>query len=917
MIHFFTTLLILSGLCSNMFGQSIDKLPAYLAGSNAGTEYYISFPPCYEDVSTNADNTLQVFVASAVTQEVTLEVKGKNYKETKITEPNGVIEFRLSPMYGQPYQKPVNMLANPEQVYEGLAVHITSAHPIVVYGVTRFHFTSDGFMAIPVSSFGTEYVIGAYPQYTGVNGPYQLPSLTNIIAAYDGTVVTFTMGGTKGSRTTGGMILGETKTFVMKAGDVLCFANQGAAADISGSLVQSTKPIGVVSGNQCANVPSGVNACDFICEMELPTYAWGREYHVTPIVDRKKAPIIRVFAKQPNTKVYRDGKFWFDLSLATRAEGHSFIEKRVFDGNMDDLINSGDSPCKVISADKPIYVMLYNPGQTDDNIVSDPFQMVISPFEQYRKEIVFATPNAKGSTLSFTKQYVNLVYQTNPDGSIPDDLEFATVLNSNFIWNKVSDLFGTNPGIKFLIPVNGKPYAMKRLQLNGDGVYRIRAKNPFAAYSYGFSSFDSYGFPTSTSLFDMMVIDTVKPTPTCIQLCDGSVRGKNGTDNAMIEDNPKNINTSSKLGLIFMDLDSSYNYHFSYNLNGTFIPGSSTSTEWSLNVLNKDIDAKARVVFIDRDGNDTIITFRYTPTSIQVYHDNKDLQYVKVGQNIISNIELINKSIDKELVISDMELKSGIMGFSISTQTFPLTLAPGEKKLIPITFNANSKGRFIDTLLIYSGCGITEKTLSEALVGEVSITTSDIDFGSLELGQKSVQNVLIRNTGDFELAITGFSGPKSKQNFRTLNWPLINTQNPLKLSPNETKQLSVEFNPSESRNYEDEIIFHSNANISDSIAVLQGMVNAATDIHIFDTHRLSYSIMKSQDYLVINVHADMNEALHISMTDLSGALVYNKRHINHNQNCEYIINLNGFSSGIYLLNIRQGKNNRMEKITIK
>jgi IgGFc binding protein/Secretion system C-terminal sorting domain/PKD-like domain len=477
----------------------VKNLTKYLSSSIAGTEFLFSFPPVHEEV-VGGDNSLRILVVSSVRQEVTVELKAKGVKITKTTIPNEVVEFRISPSDGFPYSKSINSLAPPEKVYSQSAIQVKAQEPIIVYGVARYQYSADGFFAIPVSSFGTEYVIAAYPQYTAVGSTYDLPSLSNIIAAYDSTEVTFTMGGINGSLTTGGLSKGQRATVTMMRGDVWCFADAGDGQDISGSLVKSNKPIGVVSGNQCANVPSGVYGCDYMCEMELPTFTWGKEYHVTPIVGRQKAPVIRVFAKEKDTKVYRDGQDLMRLTLNSRGEGDAFIERRAFDGNLNDLVNQGGTPCKVISADKPIYVMLYNPGQTDDNLVSDPFQMVLTPLEHYQKEIVFATPNAQGSSLPFTRQFVNLVYENTPDGAIPDDLEFATVVNGKFTWKKVSVQFGPTPGFKFAIPVRGKVYSMKRLQLNGDGVFRIRSSSPFAAYAYGFSSYDSYGFPTSVSL---------------------------------------------------------------------------------------------------------------------------------------------------------------------------------------------------------------------------------------------------------------------------------------------------------------------------------------------------------------------------------------------------------------------------------
>jgi hypothetical protein len=257
-------------------GIDKKKLPSLLAGSNAGNEFYVSFPPVYEEVA-GGDNSLRIFVASGVRQEVTISIPGKGVKLTKVTVPNDVIEFRINPGDGLPYSKPINALAPPEQVYQQSALQIKARAPIVVYGVARYQYTSDGFLAIPVNAFGTEYVIAAYPQYTAAGSTYDLPSVSNVIAAYDDTEVTFTMGGTTGSRTTGGLRKGQKATFSMNKGDVVCFADAGDAQDISGSLVKSNKPIGVVSGNQCANVPSGVYACDVMNEMELPTFTWGKE----------------------------------------------------------------------------------------------------------------------------------------------------------------------------------------------------------------------------------------------------------------------------------------------------------------------------------------------------------------------------------------------------------------------------------------------------------------------------------------------------------------------------------------------------------------------------------------------------------------------------------------------------------------
>ncbi len=60
----------------------------------------------------------------------------------------------------------------------------------------------------------------------------------------------------------------------------------------------------------------------------------------------------------------------------------------------------------------------------------------------------------------------------------------------------------------------------------------------FAGYAYGFSNYDSYGFPTSVALGDLEKKDTVKPDPKWKVLCNGSVVGADGSGSAMVTDKP-------------------------------------------------------------------------------------------------------------------------------------------------------------------------------------------------------------------------------------------------------------------------------------------------------------------------------------------------------------------------------------------
>ncbi|MBK9247011.1 MAG: IgGFc-binding protein [Ignavibacteria bacterium] len=656
-------------------------MPTFLTSTtNAGTEFYFSFPPCVEEES-NSSNSCRVFVASNVKQLVTVRIDGKSWLMTKVVIPNEVVEFVIPYTLAQPFMRRATAKIPEEKIYTGGAVRVSAQAPIIVYGVTRYTYSGDGFLVLPVSALGTDYIVASYPPTGTSNSIQKLSSETTISAAYDSTVVRFKMGGSATSMTSGGLLSGHDTVFIMNKGDVLCFAGNGYLHDLSGSRITSSLPVAVVSGTQCANVPIDMPWCDYLSEMELPTYSWGKEYHVTPILGRKKNSLIRIFAKEPNTTVYRDGVPWLYLPNSSGVIDDGYADRRVDD--------SVPRPV-VITADLPIYVVEYNSGQGEDNIVSDPFQMVLTPFEQYQKEIVFATPGTKTSSFNYTSHYVNLIYELGSATTMPDDVEFATVVKGKFEWNKVSVRFGSTPGMIFSIPVNGKIYACKQLTLPGEGVYSIRANSPIAAYMYGFTAYESYGFPAGVRLYNNLVKDTVAPIVTWTQDCDGSVR------NGRVIDYPESTTMRTNLGALYMDspMDSSYNYSFTYGRNQQFIAGESRETDWSLTVIDPWKKARAILRFIDRNGNASTNDITYTPQKITLSPaDFLDFGVIKSGQSVAKKFTLTNET-PNDAVITKLELLSETVGFLIDNTQLPFTLRSGESQKSP-SLLSNRKLGFI------------------------------------------------------------------------------------------------------------------------------------------------------------------------------------------------------------------------------
>ncbi|TAL67366.1 MAG: hypothetical protein EPN82_15470 [Bacteroidetes bacterium] len=774
-------------------------LPELLGSNNVGTEFWLTFVPCWE--TAGAKNDLKLYISSGLETVVTVEIPGKGYIRKQTTIPNDIIEFTLSPALGQPYRKTDTQQPEPEQIYEGAGIHVYADNPIIVYGVTRYEYTSDGYLAVPLSSLGKDYIVASWADPAD-NENQWLTSYTAVVAPYDRTTVRFNLGGTAATRTAGGQNPGETTKWDLSKGDVLIFGSIGQHSDLSGSRFRANKPVSVVSGNFCAYIPENTEACDFIIEMELPTNTWGTEYHVTRIVDRLNNSFIKIFPKESGTKIFRDGIQLTTLQTGGGMENTGWLRMRA---------DVGEPRPVVISGDKPISVTQYNPGQNDDAVFSDPFQLVLTPYEQYQREIVFNTPGIKGG-VGFTSNYINLVYRAANDGTIPDDLEFASVQGGAFVWKKINAI-DPNPGQQFNKLVNGKKYYSKTISLPGDGVYKIRANDPFAAYAYGFSNFDSYGFPTSVALGDLEKPDTLPPDPHWILECDGSING------ATVEDMPRN-NDRSNLSKIILLAEESFNYKMTYK---DFIPGEDPATEWKAWVIDKNKDGRAVILFTDRRGNDTIITINYYAVKLTI-RPELDFGTLPVGAVVEKDAWIINESSQSAVLLDTLALKYNDKGFEVYGINLPYLLQPLDSVMIKVKFTATVNGEFQDSVGVGDTCVFNFESLVKAAVGGAVINVTYHDFGDVVVNHTANGQIEIRNYGNIDLVITGYTGPRQPIVFMPDIIAITDTT-PLIIKPGDVFTYEVTFLPTAEQRYTDSMFFISNtekANNPDSVGDLFG-----------------------------------------------------------------------------------------------
>lgn len=831
-------------------GDFKENLPKLLNSNNAGTLFWVTFHPCWEDPGPS--NALRLYVSSAVATTVTLEIPGLAIFRQKVTVPNDVIEFILPPTEGQAYSKgsgalPIRPL--PAQVWEGRAIKLSADYPIVVYGVTRYQYTSDGYLALPVSSLGQKYQVASYEDPTNNTAQF-LPSYTSIVGVYDNTRVTFRLGGFENMMVP--LLSGDTlranevMRVTLNEGDVWLIPGIGPFNDLTGSTISATKPVNVLSGTFCAYIPSHIAACDFIIEQELPENIWGKKYHVTPIQARKNYGLIKIFAKKPMTQTFFDGLPSATIQNPGGLNGKGWIETRAgFDATPRPV---------VVSSNEAINVVQYNPGQQDDGVENDPFQLQLSPLQQYQTEIVFNTPGIRGG-FGFKDNFINLVYKATLDGGLPQDIEIAEVLDGQFRWMPL-EAFSGNPGTPFNdFAEDGRRYYSKTIRLLYDGVYKLRANDPFVAYAYGYDSYDSYGFPTSVATADLESPDTLAPFLIFQQGCSGEVSGE-------VVDEPRiDPENRANLGLIYMDISNSFNYNFAVE---PYTMGISPRTTWTLEVRDPTLNARAQLVFMDRVGNrtDTLIEHYAISPTLSPYYENygifklesPPLQETRTftlrndGVTEIGSRYQIYVTLDSKIKEDKPNDIFGYQNFELmNLEGVNLSpMAVGQEIKFDVTFTANAEGTYRDSVGVIvienstgDTCVFTYFALVEAFIGNPYINATDHDFFLQVVNTRSnTVDLLVTNPNTppnratTDLKITGIeltnglgiTGTDEIFEFEMLGFDLstLSESNPLYIKPGENRTLRVSFKPTMVQDYNATITWIGDTDVPDNLTVLRG-----------------------------------------------------------------------------------------------
>ncbi|MCH9826715.1 MAG: hypothetical protein K0U79_03100 [Gammaproteobacteria bacterium] len=406
-----------------------------------GLDFWLGFPFGYDD---DDPTEYSLFISGDEATIANVEIPGLGFTESVPVEPGTAVRV--------PLPAAVDLPESDEVVERGIRVR--ADREISVYGLSQEVFTTDAYLGLPDDALGTDYIVVGYSDSNASETDIS-ESQYLIVGSVDNTLVEIEASPLDPC--------GDDVRIMLNAGQVYRHRSCGTG-DVSGTQISADQPVAVYGGHECANIPtSQYDFCDFIVEQLPSTEAWGSRFLTAPLATRMRGDTFRILAATDGTIVRLNDR---QIAVLDRGE---FVQT--------DIKGPGQ-----IDATEPVLVVQYSNSTEYDGIVSDPFMMLVPPFEQFLDRYTFATPPQ-----GFPVNFVNIVARTEEVGRLR--------LDGNLI----------DPDEFNVIP--GEAYSYAQLEIEAGG-HDLR-EGVAGIFVYGFSVDESYGYPGGYSLSPVAAVSQV------------------------------------------------------------------------------------------------------------------------------------------------------------------------------------------------------------------------------------------------------------------------------------------------------------------------------------------------------------------------------------------------------------------------
>jgi hypothetical protein len=448
------------GLCDPLLGLTCDELGNGCVGACAelgslsyiGCEYYPTVTQQYDIFDQGNPFAVAVSNAADATAMVTI-TRGEELVF------QGTVPAADVKVISLPFVPELIQGSGPTKHAKKGAYRLRSTKPVTVYQFMPLNAaqSNDASLLLPVNTWTGTYVVASWQYWDD----YLLPGFYSVVASRDNTIVKLKgpPGGTS-VQAGGGVDAKGDGMALLNTGDILT-VYAAAGGDLTGSFVTADKPVQVIGGHECTQIPIGVEACDHLEESIFPWETLSGDYFVGPPVQTpdnalEKAMFVRIIAAEDDTNLVYTPDQAAAEHLAVAGE---FIE---IETTLDRF---------KIDADKKVLVVQYMVGQGAGYGTSDPAMVQATPILQYRDDYIV---------------YANKLWNQNfADIIAPDGAEVLV---------DGAKVGGFKP--------IGAGYSLAHVELadTPTGSHTMTSSEKFSVSTYGVMDYGSYWYPGGLDL---------------------------------------------------------------------------------------------------------------------------------------------------------------------------------------------------------------------------------------------------------------------------------------------------------------------------------------------------------------------------------------------------------------------------------
>jgi len=335
-----------------------------------------------------------------------------------------------------------------------------------------FSYSNDASLLLPSTAMTGNYRITSQSGWPAAN----IGAYFAITGTQDGTNVQVKVSG-KGQLSGGGGVPSTgpngLATFKLDQGEVVEVVFD-PNSDPAGSLVYADKPVQVISGLPCMQMPIGTAACDHIEETVLPAETLGKRYFVVPPTSPKGGTaghVVRIYGNVNGTQLSYPGVTPPNAPLSINAG-------QVFE------LGVVSQPFEVVGTNEfavasfQLGAEIVDPNALDQ-AKGDPAQSNMIAVEQYRIKYVFLAPS------DYDVSYVDII----------QPLSAAVTLDGMAVAQQPT-------------PISSN-YGINRVQLGpgNNGAHVLTSTEAVGIQVVGYGSYTSYQYPGGMNL------RTIAPPP--------------------------------------------------------------------------------------------------------------------------------------------------------------------------------------------------------------------------------------------------------------------------------------------------------------------------------------------------------------------------------------------------------------------